>query len=568
MRCKKCGYEVDNDKAFCPVCGTTMKVTPDYDYIQAEIATKVDKYIDNNSTAELNMIGGGSNLRDDLGGRKKSSSSRTSKTTASKNRQSVDLSLLAGRGAVVSKSSDSKKTVIDLDALRNLKNQDSGETEEYSAPKNFLDKKKNEAAGKKAGNSVFDEFDDELTADVIDDFDDYDDYDDHDDHDDKHSRSRSSGRKSDRHYDDRYDDDYYDDGYYDDDQDDRRKNRRDQRADNRRYNDPYNDRNYVNRRRKNSTASIIITIVIILLIIFAAVFGILTVLGTFNKTSTTGSSGLADNAVGTLEEDTRDKVTCNLDNGEFYDDPVTVTLESSQGNRIFYTIDGSDPSISSAQYTGEFTITAADVPNSYPSVNLRAVSYSASSIKSGEMDIVFNIGGVDAMAPTISPMAGTFSSSTEIVVTSVNGGKIYYTYDGTTPTEDSTLYTGPIRMLPGTNTFQAVSVNDGTVSAVSSAVYTLNIDVGISSDSAMDSARYALIDYGYSYDYDGDLNDGGYAKFTNLGIYDIGAYSYYIIQVDMYSSDGTAGETIYFGIGVNYGSVYWVTKTGDSFYVE
>ena len=44
MRCRECGLEVDNDKAFCPVCGAPMKVTADYEYIQAEIANKVDRF--------------------------------------------------------------------------------------------------------------------------------------------------------------------------------------------------------------------------------------------------------------------------------------------------------------------------------------------------------------------------------------------------------------------------------------------------------------------------------------------------------------------------------------------
>lgn len=52
MRCRTCGCEVDDDKAFCPSCGATMKVTADYDYIQAEIANKVDRVFNEDENSE------------------------------------------------------------------------------------------------------------------------------------------------------------------------------------------------------------------------------------------------------------------------------------------------------------------------------------------------------------------------------------------------------------------------------------------------------------------------------------------------------------------------------------
>ena len=37
MRCKECGIEVDNLEVFCPNCGAPLRMTADYDFIQAEI---------------------------------------------------------------------------------------------------------------------------------------------------------------------------------------------------------------------------------------------------------------------------------------------------------------------------------------------------------------------------------------------------------------------------------------------------------------------------------------------------------------------------------------------------
>ena len=45
MRCKECGIEVDNLEVFCPNCGAPLRMTADYDFIQAEIGGKVDQFL-------------------------------------------------------------------------------------------------------------------------------------------------------------------------------------------------------------------------------------------------------------------------------------------------------------------------------------------------------------------------------------------------------------------------------------------------------------------------------------------------------------------------------------------
>ncbi len=51
MRCMQCGAEVNKDLVFCPQCGTPLKVTPDYDYIEAEIGSKVGAYLNGENAA-------------------------------------------------------------------------------------------------------------------------------------------------------------------------------------------------------------------------------------------------------------------------------------------------------------------------------------------------------------------------------------------------------------------------------------------------------------------------------------------------------------------------------------
>jgi N-acetylneuraminic acid mutarotase len=79
--------------------------------------------------------------------------------------------------------------------------------------------------------------------------------------------------------------------------------------------------------------------------------------------------------------------------------------------------------------------------------------------------------------PVFSPAAGTYSSSQQIAITdAIAGAVIYYTTDGvTTPTSNSTQYTGPIT-VSANETIQAIAVAPGYLnSAVASAAYIINL---------------------------------------------------------------------------------------------
>lgn len=77
-----------------------------------------------------------------------------------------------------------------------------------------------------------------------------------------------------------------------------------------------------------------------------------------------------------------------------------------------------------------------------------------------------------AAAPTFTPNGGTFTTSQSVTLTAENGAKIYYTTDGSTPTDKSTEYTAPIS-LTATTTVNAIAVVTGKpFSDVASATFT------------------------------------------------------------------------------------------------
>lgn len=85
-------------------------------------------------------------------------------------------------------------------------------------------------------------------------------------------------------------------------------------------------------------------------------------------------------------------------------------------------------------------------------------------------------GGGTVVTPTFSPVAGTYTSTQSVTIsTTTSGATIRYTIDGSAPTGSSTLYSGAIN-ISVTTTLKAIALKSGmTDSAVASGVYTINV---------------------------------------------------------------------------------------------
>ena len=76
-------------------------------------------------------------------------------------------------------------------------------------------------------------------------------------------------------------------------------------------------------------------------------------------------------------------------------------------------------------------------------------------------------------APTFSPAGGTYTSAQSVTIsTTTSGATIYYTTNGSTPTTNSTVYSGAIT-VSSNMTIKAIAVKDGVSSVVSTATYTI-----------------------------------------------------------------------------------------------
>jgi len=148
-----------------------------------------------------------------------------------------------------------------------------------------------------------------------------------------------------------------------------------------------------------------------------------------------------------------------------YTTPQTVAISGS--TYIHYTIDGTTPTQSSPVYVNPITIGST--------MTLNAISIDSALDQSAVTSATYTIISA-AATPTFTPGGGTYSSAQSVTINdSTPGAVIYYTTDGSTPTTSSTTYSAPIT-ISSTETLKAIASASGySLSAVATAVYTINI---------------------------------------------------------------------------------------------
>lgn len=160
----------------------------------------------------------------------------------------------------------------------------------------------------------------------------------------------------------------------------------------------------------------------------------------------------------------------------------------TSGATIFYTVDGSAPSASSSVYSGPISVAGHGTSTTIRTLATKS-GFETSNEASGTYEIAYNT----VAAPSFSPVPDTYNDNVDVtLLSSTSGATIYYTTNGSEPTDASNVYSSAIPVAgDGTSvTIKALAVKDGMLdSAVSSGTfvieYVLTAPTGLSADTVL-----------------------------------------------------------------------------------
>lgn len=144
----------------------------------------------------------------------------------------------------------------------------------------------------------------------------------------------------------------------------------------------------------------------------------------------------------------------------------TVELYSDTGAAIYYTTDGSTPTVYSNRYTGALSFSST--------TKLRAIAVSSNYSGSTILEYTVKVPQLGAPTATVSSgesQNGLVSSGSKIALSSVKGATIYYTTDGSTPTTSSRIYSAPITVTSDVTIKAMAQANGYTQSNVMTQSY-------------------------------------------------------------------------------------------------
>ena len=137
---------------------------------------------------------------------------------------------------------------------------------------------------------------------------------------------------------------------------------------------------------------------------------------------------------------------------------ITITMVSATDEPIYYTLDGSNPIEHGTLYVKGIEI------NQTGNVIVRAVCKNIENgVYSEEVKKQYSLTIEAPDAPKASPAGGNiFSELTYVTLYAQEDCSIYYTWDGTTPTNGSEKYSVPLEIPEGEHILSAIAIDDRT----------------------------------------------------------------------------------------------------------
>ena len=235
-----------------------------------------------------------------------------------------------------------------------------------------------------------------------------------------------------------------------------------------------------------------------------------------------------------------------------YDEALSLRLGANTSGTIYYTLDGSEPDEDSLVYASPIYLESG-------AYQIRAIFVNEYGVRSEEAEGSFYVDVTIPEAPQVTPEEGSYDRPTLITAQGGENCRIYYTTDGSAPTQDAAEYTGPFPMPIGQTSFRFICFSlAGAAGEETRVTYSLNLRASLSIEAARNRLLIELMAAGVIQDMDGTVETGtGHNVYNYRYAITVDGVDYYLYR-EYYEDDAgnSAGTGTDYAVDIMNGECY------------
>ena len=246
-----------------------------------------------------------------------------------------------------------------------------------------------------------------------------------------------------------------------------------------------------------------------------------------------------------------------------YDSVLSLKLLASGNGDVYYTLDGTQPDISSEKYMSPIRL-----ENGIHTI--KAVFINTYGVTSAVVSKTYEIQIATPDEPEISAESGSYTSPQMIETFLSDEYEIFYTTDGSEPTRNSNPYLVPIPMPLGHSVFKFIMYDDdGIASHVATREYDLQLDTPLTIDAAIIMLKQELIKNGSILNIQGEIPGMSAIKdFEIKSAFKQDVEVFYLITEYVVEMDGTRSKSgNHYAINVATNELYRASTNYAGYYM-